>query len=239
MMPRMARRRAPEPDPPAEPIAEPATKSERTRLRIRDAAFSLFVELGYEATTMRAIAARAGCALGLIYRYFPRREDLVVELYRDLEAQTRAAWATLPAGSVAARVAAALRIKVALAWPHRAAFRAITAAVLDRSSTVGVFSDETAAIREAVRTELRQLVLASSDAPSARDTEHLVEALFVMQLTVLLAATQDPNEDGRATDALITTLGDMTQTFRPFLGLAAPLLARLATHVRAFERPAP
>ena len=57
-----------------------------------DTAVAVFNERGYEATTMRAIAERAGCALGLIYRYFPRRDDFVLELYRALEDATRARW---------------------------------------------------------------------------------------------------------------------------------------------------
>ncbi len=38
-----------------------ATRGEHTKSAIVDAALDLFEEVGYEATTMRAIAQRAGC----------------------------------------------------------------------------------------------------------------------------------------------------------------------------------
>ena len=46
------------------------TKSARTRSAIIDAALRLFRERGYEATTMRAIAAEAGVSVGNAYYYF-------------------------------------------------------------------------------------------------------------------------------------------------------------------------
>src|ERR1700674_736566 len=42
----------------------------------------MFQECGYEATTMRAIADRAGVSLGSSYHYFPSKEHFVLEFYR-------------------------------------------------------------------------------------------------------------------------------------------------------------
>lgn len=223
----MTRKRSPE---------EPK-KSDLTRERIRDAAFALFGEVGYEQASMRAIATRAECALGLIYRYFPRREDLVVALYDAVEAQVAEAWTTIAPGPLHTRVASALRIKLEYTWPHRRAYAAISPVVLDRDSGAGLFSARAAPIRERVRASLHALVAGSDDAPNAADTERIVQALYLVQLIVMLAATQDPHDDARATLALIDTLATMTQQLRPFLGLAGPLFDQLARHLQAFEAP--
>ncbi len=59
-------------------------KAEQTRQRILDSALKLFATKGYEKTTLRDIAAEAGSSLGLTYRYFARKEELVLSLYRQL-----------------------------------------------------------------------------------------------------------------------------------------------------------
>jgi AcrR family transcriptional regulator len=52
------------------------TKGEQTRLQILAAAHRLFLEQGYNGTSMRQIAAEAGIALGGIYNHFPNKEDI-------------------------------------------------------------------------------------------------------------------------------------------------------------------
>ena len=55
---------------------ETLSKKERTRQAILDATYSLIIEQGYAATSMRQIAERSGLALGGIYNHFPSKEDV-------------------------------------------------------------------------------------------------------------------------------------------------------------------
>ena len=71
-------------------------KAQETRQRIFDTAVKLFMEKGYEETTMRDIAAEAGCSLGLAYRYFESKEVVVIQLYRQLAVNTTARIDALP-----------------------------------------------------------------------------------------------------------------------------------------------
>ncbi len=61
---------------PEESTTETITKRERRRQTILDAAYSLIIEQGYAATSMRQIAERAGLALGGIYNHFPSKADV-------------------------------------------------------------------------------------------------------------------------------------------------------------------
>jgi AcrR family transcriptional regulator len=62
-----------------------ATQRER-RQRILDATLTLASRGGYEAVQMRAVADRAGVALGTLYRYFPSKIHLLVSgLAREFE----------------------------------------------------------------------------------------------------------------------------------------------------------
>jgi len=56
------------------------SKGERTRQTIMEAAYDLFLEQGYAATSMRQIARRAGLALGGIYNHFLNKDAIFSEL---------------------------------------------------------------------------------------------------------------------------------------------------------------
>jgi AcrR family transcriptional regulator len=55
-----------------------------TRERLLQAAQELIEEGGYGAASVAAIAERAGVAAGTLYRHFPSKEQLFVELFRSV-----------------------------------------------------------------------------------------------------------------------------------------------------------
>ena len=52
------------------------SKKERARQAIEQAAYELFMEHGFNATSMRQIAERAGLALGGIYNHYKSKEEI-------------------------------------------------------------------------------------------------------------------------------------------------------------------
>lgn len=60
-----------------------SSKGERTRQAILEAAYTLFVEQGYHATSMRQIARRADFALGSIYNHFASKEQIFDQVLLD------------------------------------------------------------------------------------------------------------------------------------------------------------
>ena len=54
-------------------------KRERTRNALREAAFQLFAEHGYDDTTVARIAAQAGVSHMTFFRHFPSKEDVVLQ----------------------------------------------------------------------------------------------------------------------------------------------------------------
>jgi AcrR family transcriptional regulator len=68
------------------PPSEPSTTRKRADARrneqtLLDAAAAVFVTSGVEAP-VRDIAAEAGVGMGTIYRHFPTRADLIINVYR-------------------------------------------------------------------------------------------------------------------------------------------------------------
>jgi AcrR family transcriptional regulator len=54
-----------------------------TRARLVEAALELLEAGGYGAASVQAIADRAGVSAGALYRHFPSKADLFVEVFRD------------------------------------------------------------------------------------------------------------------------------------------------------------
>ena len=63
-----------------------AKPPDQRRREILEAATELFGRHGYDATTVQAIAARAGVAAGTVYLHFPSKEAILDALRGDFEA---------------------------------------------------------------------------------------------------------------------------------------------------------
>ena len=59
------------------------TKKERTKQAIEHAAYDLFMEQGFTATSMRQIAERAGLALGGIYNHYEGKEEIFRAIIKE------------------------------------------------------------------------------------------------------------------------------------------------------------
>ena len=91
-------------------------KKARTRASLREHALRLFREQGYPATTVEQIAAAAEVSPSTFFRYFPTKEDVVIQ--DDMDARLFAAFDRQPPelGHIAA-LRAALREVVATFAP--------------------------------------------------------------------------------------------------------------------------
>uniref|UniRef100_UPI002B279084 helix-turn-helix domain-containing protein n=1 Tax=Nocardioides sp. TaxID=35761 RepID=UPI002B279084 len=65
-----------------------------TRDRMVDAAFALFDEQGYDATTVEQIVERAGVSRSSFFRAFGSKEDVIFPRHEDVQARIAARLAT-------------------------------------------------------------------------------------------------------------------------------------------------
>jgi AcrR family transcriptional regulator len=82
--------------PPSEPSGLRERKKARTKASIQAHAVRLFLEQGYDATTVEQVAEAAEVATSTVFRYFPAKEDLVVS--DDYDPMVIAAFEAQPAG---------------------------------------------------------------------------------------------------------------------------------------------
>jgi AcrR family transcriptional regulator len=96
------------------------------------AATSLFARRGYEAATTREIAARAGCAEGLIHRYFGSKSGLLFDIVKLHVARDRATTVERPAcATLEAEIRALMDWQIDHLWAEREFLRvAFSCAIL-------------------------------------------------------------------------------------------------------------
>jgi AcrR family transcriptional regulator len=176
-----------------------------TRQRLYETAIALIGEQGYEATTLRDVASRAGVTHALLYRYFPGKRAIVLALYDELSERFAREAASLPPGPWRARFLRALELSLAALAPHRVTLRAL-APVLVGDADEGVFAARTAFSRHRVQAVFVDAAAGASDAPAPALAAALGRGLYVAHLGVILWWLLDRSPGQRATTGLVALL---------------------------------
>lgn len=188
------------------PRPEVSSRGEQTRTLIVDTALRLFREQGYEATTMRAIAAAAGVSVGNAYYYFPSKQHLVQAYYaqsQDLHAE-----AARPAldreTSFEGRLRGVLLARVDSMQSEQAFAVAFFRYAADPESPLSPFSEESAPAREMSTGLYREAVEGAADLKvPANLREQLPSLLWLYQMGVVLFWVHDRSHAAQRTYALV------------------------------------
>lgn len=183
-------------------------EGEATRRRLYDTAVALIGEQGYAATTLRAVAERAGVSPGLLYRYFPSKRSLVLELYDQLSYEYARQATNLAVGTWRERFLGALETSLRVLGPHRITLRAL-APVMVGDIDEGVFAQSTAFSRRRVQAIFEDVVINAADAPTRTLSEPLGRLLYLLHLAVILWWLLDKSPQQRATRALVSLIRQM------------------------------
>jgi len=181
------------------------SKGERTRALILEAALELFREHGFEDTTMRAIADRAGVSLGNAYYYFKSKEHLIQAIYAHTHDEHRAASAEVLAREtdLAARLLGVMRAKVETLRPYHRFGGVLFRTAGDPHSPLNPFSPESREVR-AESTALFAEVLAGADVKLPKIlADELPELLWLYHMGVILFWIHDDSPGLVRTERLV------------------------------------
>jgi len=176
-----------------------------TRQRLYQTAIGLIAERGWQATTLRDVASEAGVSVGLLYRYFPSKQAVVLALYDELSAEYAERAAQMGPGRWRERFFYALRTSLDVLGPHRSTLASLVP-VLVGDSTEGVFAPSTAFSRLRVQAIFVQAVAGASDAPRGPVGPALGRLLYLLHLAIILWWLLDRSPDQRATSGLLNLL---------------------------------
>lgn len=181
------------------------SRGDATRTRILESALSLFRERGYEETTMRAVAEKAGVALGNAYYYFRSKEHLIQAFYERTHEEHLAACADRCARerNLQERLRIFLRAKIETSEPYHRFSGVLFQNAADPRSPLNPFSPESEPLRREVTRHLTTLL----DGCSTRIPDDLRGALpdllWLYLMGVILFWIHDESPNRRRTRLLI------------------------------------
>ena len=211
------------------------TQGTAAKKQLYDTAIRLVAQRGYEATTLRDIANEAGVSVGLLYRYFPSKQAVIITLYDELSAEYSRRAARMAAGKWRDRFIFAVETSLEVLRPHRVALGALIPMLVGDPSD-GVFAQGTAFSRQRVQIVFEQAVTGSTDAPQAQLAAALGRILYLIHLAVLLWWLLDKTPKQRATGKLVQLLQHILPAAT--LTVRLPLVRRFVTSMDDLSREA-
>lgn len=180
-------------------------RGEQTRRLIVDTALRLFAEVGWEKTTMRAIASAAGVSVGNAYYYFASKEALVQEFYLQLQRDHLVEVEKVLAGEgdFAKKLIGILRAGLAVWAPHHQFAGKFIGLAAVPGSPLSPFSDESAESREMSLDVYRRFV---ADTPLKMDPAlkaELPEFLWLAQIGLVVYWVHDVTPNQRRTRQVV------------------------------------
>src|SRR5918911_559773 len=214
-------------------------KGDQTKTRILETALEMFRERGYEETTMRAIAEKAGVSLGNAYYYFHSKEHLIQAFYRRLHEEHVAV--ALPAlervETLKTRLLTAMRLKIDVMKPYHQFAGVLFKTAAHPESPLNPFSDESDPVREQ-SIELFAKVIEGTKARIPKDLRaELPYLLWVYHMGIVLFWIHDSSPGRRRTHRLVEHTVDLLDKLihlasNPFMRPLRKQALRLVDEIR-------
>ena len=187
------------------------SKGDQTKALILDTALEMFRERGYEETTMRAIAKKAGVSLGNAYYYFSSKEYLIQAFYQRLHEDHIAV--AVPAleheETLKARLLTVVRLKIDTMRPYHQFAGVLFKTAAHPRSPLNPFSDESDPVRQA-SIDLFAKVVEGTKARIPKDLRaELPYLLWVYHMGITLFWIHDQSPKHRRTYRLIKNTVDL------------------------------
>ena len=180
-------------------------KGHQSSRNIVNAALELIRERGYEETTMRAIAEKAGVSLGNAYHYYPSKAHLVQAFYHRLhDEQVAGARPILEAeSSLKGRLLEVMRLKIAGLAPYHEFAGALFKTAADPKSPLNPFADESDSVRSDSIGLFEEIVTTSKTRVPKDLAAELPYLLWLYNMGIVLFWIHDSSPKQRRTYRLI------------------------------------
>lgn len=214
-------------------------KGDQTKGLILETALEMFRERGYDNTTMRAVAQKAGVSLGNAYYYFRSKEHLIQAFYQRLhDSHIEVA---LPAleheNTLKARLQTVMRTKIDTMKPYHQFAGVLFKTAANPESPLNPFQDESDPVRQQA-IQLFAKVLEGTTARIPKDLKaELPYLLWVYSMGIVLFWIHDSSPKHRRTYRLIDHTVDLLDKLihlasNPFMRPLRKQALRLVDEIR-------
>ena len=181
------------------------SRAEDTRRKIYEAAMEMFREKGFEETTMRDIAGKAGVALGGAYYYYSSKDAIVLAFYREMQETSTplVGGALTDKKKLKERIRAVLDQRLKLLAPNRKFCAALFRHAPDGADPLSPFSEESRRIRDAAVEQMR-VAIEGGDVKIPSDLKpRLPYLLWLYQMALIMFWLYDHSPDQERTERLM------------------------------------
>lgn len=180
-------------------------RAEDTRRKIYEAAMELFREKGFEETTMRDIAGKAGVALGGAYYYFSSKDAIVLAFYREMQETSTPVVGEALANKkkLKERIRAVVDQRLRLLAPNRKFCAALFRHAPDGADPLSPFSEESRLIRDAAIEQMRAAIEGGDVKIPADLKPRLPYLLWLYQMALIMFWLYDRSPDQERTQRLM------------------------------------
>jgi AcrR family transcriptional regulator len=217
-------------------------KGEQTKTLILNTALEMLHERGYENTTMRAIAQKAGVSLGNAYHYFGSKDHLIQAFYH--QTHDNHLQASLPAlqkeTSLKARLLSVMRLKIDTLEPYHEFAGVLFQTAADPHSPLNPFAHAAAPVRRD-SVKLFEDLVAGSKARIPDDLrEELPYLLWLYHMGIILFWIHDSSRKRMRTYRLIDQTVDLLDKLisaasNPFMRPVRKRALKLVAELRDLE----
>lgn len=185
-------------------------KGEQTKAAILNAALEIFHEHGYDETTMRAIAKRAGVSLGNAYYYFGSKEHLIQAFYHRTHELHLAAVADEPKpATLKARLLSLMRLKISTLEPYHEFAGELFKTAAHPKSALNPFAPDSDPVRSESIAVFKELVDDATGRIPSDLKKELPYMLWLYHMGVILYWIHDTSKGQRRTYRLIDLTVDL------------------------------
>ena len=180
-------------------------RAEDTRRKIYEAAMELFREKGFEETTMRDIAAKAGVALGGAYYYFTSKDAIVLEFYREMQESSNPLVLGALEGKkkLGDRIRCIVELRLQLLEPNRKFCAALFRHAPDSADPLSPFSEESRQMRDGAIEQMRGAIEGSDSKTPADLQPRLPYLLWLYQMALIMFWLYDRSPNQERTQKLL------------------------------------
>ena len=217
-------------------------KGEQTKTLILNTALEMLHERGYENTTMRAIAQKAGVSLGNAYHYFGSKDHLIQAFYH--QTHDNHLQASLPVlqkeTSLKARLLSVIRLKIDTLEPYHEFAGVLFQTAADPHSPLNPFAHAAAPVRRD-SIKLFEDLVAGSKARIPEDLRaELPYLLWLYHMGIILFWIHDSSRKRARTYRLIDQTVDLLDKLisaasNPFMRPVRKRALKLVTELRDLE----
>ena len=217
-------------------------KGEQTKTLILNTALEMLHERGYENTTMRAIAQKAGVSLGNAYHYFGSKDHLIQAFYH--QTHDNHLQASLPVlqkeTSLKARLLSVMRLKIDTLEPYHEFAGVLFQTAADPHSPLNPFAHAAAPVRRD-SIKLFEDLVAGSKARIPEDLRaELPYLLWLYHMGIILFWIHDSSRKRARTYRLIDQTVDLLDKLisaasNPFMRPVRKRALKLVTELRDLE----